>query len=256
MASVYRPNQGVPVAPAAIVCRSVMTAYVRSLERPILQDIDLRIEPGEFVALLGRNGAGKSTLLRSLMGLVPIVKGDIQVNHTTLSATPLKPLTLKQLRRDTAMLFQNGGLIPQLSAIENVLCGRLGRQSPWQTLWGFSQGDRQQAWALLDQLDLADQADQPTGQLSGGQQQRVAIARALMQSPRILLVDEPITGLDVIATRQVMQIFRQLQQQGMTIVAILHDLDLAAAYCDRAIILQQGRVTHDGDCHNLSIHFS
>ncbi len=103
------------------------------------------------------------------------------------------------------MLFQGGGLIRQLSAMENVLCGRLGTRTTWQTLLGFPKRDRLLALELLEQLGLKELADQKTSQLSGGQQQRVAIARALIQSPQILLADEPITGLDVVASQQVMQ---------------------------------------------------
>jgi phosphonate transport system ATP-binding protein len=104
---------------------------------------------------------------------------------------------------------------------------------------------------------LQDLAYQKTSQLSGGQQQRVAIARCLIQSPQILLADEPITGLDAIASQQVMETLSQLHsQQGMTIVTVLHDLNLAAAYAERAIVLDVGRVVYDGSCKNLPTQFS
>jgi phosphonate transport system ATP-binding protein len=224
---------------------------MRSLGRPILQGIDCTIRPGEFVALLGLNGAGKSTLLRSLVGLTPLKQGKIVINGITIAAgTPPRSLP------GVAMLFQGGGLIRQLSALDNVLCGYLGQRSTWQTLFGFGHRDRQRALELLADLGLADRADQPVGQLSGGQQQRVAIARALIQSPTILLVDEPVTGLDVNATRQVMETLHQLQQQGITILAVLHDLELATTYCDRAVVLAAGRIIYDGACQNLSAYFT
>jgi phosphonate transport system ATP-binding protein len=228
-----------------IQCNHLETPYSKALKRPILNGISCEIEPGEFVALLGLNGAGKSTLLRSLVGLVPYKKGEILVNGITMT-----PRTLPKIRREVGMIFQGGGLIRQLPAVDNVLCGKLGGLSSWQTLWGFKQSDREQALKLLASLGLEDLAYQKTGKLSGGQQQRVAIARALIQSPKILLADEPITGLDVQATKQVMDIFAKLHLKGMTVVTVLHDLAIASKYAKRAIILDAGRVIYDGVCHD------
>lgn len=235
-----------------IECQDVETAYSAALNRPILNGINLQIHQGEFVVLLGLNGAGKSTLLRSLVGLVPIVRGAIEINGVQLT-----PRTLPHIRRDVGMLFQGGGLIRQLSAIENVLCGRLGARTTWETLFGFPKNDRRQALELLEQLGLKEQAYQKTGQLSGGQQQRVAIARALIQSPQILLADEPITGLDIKASKQVMETLSMLHsQQSMTIVTVLHDLGVAAQYAQRAIMLDAGRIVYDGCCDNLQAKFA
>jgi phosphonate transport system ATP-binding protein len=235
-----------------IECQDVETAYSAALNRPILNGINLQIHQGEFVVLLGLNGAGKSTLLRSLVGLVPIVRGAIEINGVQLT-----PRTLPHIRRDVGLLFQGGGLIRQLSAIENVLCGRLGARTTWETLFGFPKNDRRQALELLEQLGLKEQAYQKTGQLSGGQQQRVAIARALIQSPQILLADEPITGLDIKASKQVMETLSMLHsQQSMTIVTVLHDLGVAAQYAQRAIMLDAGRIVYDGCCDNLQAKFA
>ncbi len=230
-----------------ITCEKLTTHYVPALDRPILREIDLNIVGGEFIGLLGLNGAGKSTLLRSWVGLVPIAQGSVTIKGQLLS-----PKAVGQ--QEISMLFQGGGLVRQLPVLDNVLCGCLGARSPWKTLWGFEPSDRQRAMDLLDQLGLADQRFRKTGLLSGGQQQRVAIARALMQSPQILLVDEPTTGLDVQATVQVMEILKGLQGQGLTIVAILHDLGLVEGYCDRAIVLEKGRVKYDGVCAHLQSH--
>ncbi|MDF2388793.1 ATP-binding cassette domain-containing protein [Nostoc ellipsosporum NOK] len=235
-----------------IECHNVETAYAASLNRPILNGVNCQIKRGEFVVLLGLNGAGKSTLLRSLVGLVPLVKGEISINNVVMT-----PQTLPQIRRDISMLFQGGGLIRQLSALENVLCGRLGARTTWQTLLGFPKRDRLLALELLEQLGLRQLADQKTSLLSGGQQQRVAIARALIQSPQILLADEPITGLDIVASQQVMQTLSELHtEQGMTIVAVLHDLGIAAKYAQRAIVLNAGRVVYEGLCDNLQAQFA
>jgi phosphonate transport system ATP-binding protein len=235
-----------------IECHNLETAYTASLNRPILNGIDLEINQGEFVVLLGLNGAGKSTLLRSLVGLVPLAKGEIFINGLEMT-----PQTLPKIRREIGMLFQGGGLIRQLSAIENVLCGRLGVRKTGQTLFGFPKRDRLLARELLEQLGLKDQIYQKTSQLSGGQQQRVAIARALIQSPQILLADEPITGLDVVASQQVMQTLSELNtEQGLTIITVLHDLGIAAEYAHRAIVLDAGRIVYDGKCDNLQERFT
>lgn len=236
----------------AIECQELETAYTASLNRPILKGISCTIEQGEFVTLLGLNGAGKSTLLRSLVGLVPIQQGVICINGVKMT-----PRTLAQIRRDIGMLFQGGGLIAQLSAAENVLCGRLGMLPAWRTLCGFPKQERRLALDLLARLGLKELAYQKTSQLSGGQQQRVAIARCLMRSPPILLADEPITGLDVMAAKQVMDTLAGLHsQKGMTIVTVLHDLSAAAAYGQRAIVLDAGQIVYDGPCHNLQERFS
>jgi phosphonate transport system ATP-binding protein len=206
----------------------------------------LKINPGESVALLGLNGAGKSSLLRAMVGLLPLEKGEIKINGLSLT-----PKTLKSVRRQLGMIWQGGGLIPQLCALDNVLCGKLGSRSSWSSFWGFSSGDRTQAQTLLNQFGLAQQSQEKVCKLSGGQQQRVAIARALMESPPILLADEPTSGLDLVVTQQVMEIFKNLHQQGMTLVLVLHDLALARYYTERAIILEQGRVIYDGKSTNI-----
>lgn len=234
-----------------IECHQLETAYQPSLSRPILNKIDCQIHKGEFVALLGLNGAGKSTLLRALVGLVPWQKGEILINGVAVSKR--SPISTN---REIGMLFQGGGLIRQLSAIENVLCGRLGELSSWKTLGGFPKQDRRRAMDLLASLGLQDRAYQKTSKLSGGQQQRVAIARCLIQSPQILLADEPITGLDVNASQQVMETLSGLQQKGMTIVAVMHDLHIAASYAQRAIVLDAGQIIYDGDCNHLPTQFS
>lgn len=238
-----------PSSVPAIACQGIVTTRLTALGQPILDRVNLTIAPGEFVVLLGLNGAGKSTLLRTLVGLTPISQGQIQIQ-----GMPLTPATLPQVRRQIGMLCQGGGLVRQLPALENVLCGYLGRRSTWQTLTGFCKADRRAALDLLANLGLKELAYQKTAHLSGGQQQRVAIARALLQSPRILLADEPVTGLDVVATRQVMETLTRLHQDGMTIVTVLHDLELARAYGERAIVLEAGQVYYDGPIRHLPTH--
>jgi phosphonate transport system ATP-binding protein len=232
-----------------IACEQVVS-QAKIGNRPVLDGIDCKIKQGEFVAILGLNGAGKSSLLRAIAGLLPLQSGSILVDRV-----PVVPKTLIQARQHLAMLFQGGGLIPQLCALDNVLCGKLGAFSGWETLMGFPQQDRRSAMELLDRLGMSEFADLPTRQLSGGQQQRVAIARALMRSPQILLADEPVTGLDIMAIEQVMKTLAHLHQEGMTIVTVLHDLALASTYAQTAIIVDRGRVVYHGSSQDLSAKF-
>jgi phosphonate transport system ATP-binding protein len=203
-----------------------------------LDGIDCTIERGDFVALVGLNGAGKSSLLRAIGGLLPLKTGRVEWDTTA------KPRL--------ATIFQGGALVPQLSALDNVLCGNLGRYSFWQTINGWPPADRRAGLELLDRFGLADDADRLVAQLSGGQQQRVAIARALWLSPDLLLADEPTTGLDILAAREVMDTLKRLHSEGMTVVAVLHDLDLASIYARTAIIVDRGRVIYQGTTDNLA----
>jgi phosphonate transport system ATP-binding protein len=234
-----------------IECHNISSAYKASLGRPILDGVSFKVNPGECVALLGLNGAGKSSLLKAMVGLLPIAKGEIDID-----GIPVSPKTLGRVRRHLGMIWQGGGLIPQLSALDNVLCGKLGSMSSWSSLWGFSESDRSLAQTLLAQLGLAGQSQEKVGRLSGGQQQRVAIARALIESPPILLADEPTAGLDLVVTQQVMDILMNLRQRGMTLVLVLHDLAMASYYTDRAIILDRGRVIYDGKSDHLEREYA
>ncbi|GFE68145.1 phosphonate ABC transporter ATP-binding protein [Chroococcus sp. FPU101] len=234
-----------------IECHDIYSVNNASLGRPILNGITLKINQGECVALLGLNGAGKSSLLKSMVGLIPLQKGEIRINDLVITQK-----TLNRVRRQIGMIWQGGGLIPQLSALDNVLCGKLGALSSWSSLWGFSASDRALAKSLLRQLGLEQHEKQKVSKLSGGQQQRVAIARALMESPKILFADEPTSGLDLVATQQMMNIITDLRKQGMTIVLVLHDLAMASEYTDRSIILDQGRVIYDGKSDNIQHQFA
>ncbi|PSF33065.1 phosphonate ABC transporter ATP-binding protein [Aphanothece hegewaldii CCALA 016] len=234
-----------------IECHDIYSNYNTSLSRPILNGITLKINQGECVALLGLNGAGKSSLLKAMVGLLPLQKGEIYINNLVMTQK-----TLNRVRRQIGMIWQGGGLIPQLSALDNVLCGKLGTVSSWSSLWGFSANDRITAQSLLRQLGLEQHEKQKVSKLSGGQQQRVAIARALMESPKILFADEPTSGLDLVATQQMMNIITDLRKQGMTIVLVLHDLAMASEYTDRSIILDKGRVIYDGKSENIQHQFA
>jgi phosphonate transport system ATP-binding protein len=233
----FLPNlPQVRAASTIVSCSQLVSKATTAVNRPILDGVDCQIATGDFVALVGLNGAGKSSLLRAIAGLMPLASGRIDWGdrHPKL-----------------AMLFQGGALVPQLSALDNILCGNLGRYSVWQMLKGWPNADKRAGIELLDRFNLADYADRQVSYLSGGQQQRVAIARALWQSPDILLADEPTTGLDILATKEVMGTFSRLHREGMTIVTVLHDLHLAASYATKAIVVDRGRVVYQGSSENL-----
>jgi phosphonate transport system ATP-binding protein len=235
-----------------IDCQNLTVGYENSPHRLILNKINSQIRAGEFVAIMGLNGAGKSTWLRCLAGLVPMQQGQVQIlgHHAT-------PRNYPQIRQHLSTIIQGGGLISQLSVIENVLCGCLGRYSSWQTCRGFPQREQTKALELLQQFGLEDKAQVVVKQLSGGQQQRVAIARALMQNATILLADEPTNSLDMVAAKQVMDTLTALnRQQGITILAVLHDLKMAINYAQRVILLDQGQIFYDGSTDRLSEKFA
>jgi phosphonate transport system ATP-binding protein len=247
-------NQNIPIVPAPVrsyspqlrwkpivTCHQLVSKTTTAIGRPILDGINCTIAQGDFVALVGLNGAGKSSLLRAIAGLLPLKEGKVEWDHFQDSTQ--KP--------QLAMVFQGGALVPQLSALDNVLCGNLGRYSFWQTIKGWPLVDRRAGIELLDRFDLADYAHQTVSRLSGGQQQRVAIARALWQSPDVLLADEPTTGLDLLAAREVMDTLMRLHREGMTVVAVLHDLHLASLYARTAIVVDRGRVIYQGTADNL-----
>jgi phosphonate transport system ATP-binding protein len=240
------------INPPVIDCQDLTVGYDNSRSRPVLNKINSQIKLGEFVAIMGLNGAGKSTWLRCLAGLVPIQQGHVQIlGHDA------NPHNYGRIRQHLGTMIQGGGLIPQLSAIENVLCGCLGRYASWQTLIGFPVVEQTKALQLLQQFGLAEKAHTMVKQLSGGQQQRVAIARALMQNVTILLADEPTNGLDVMVAKQVMDTLAELnQKRRMTILVVLHDLKMATTYAQRVIILDQGKIFYDGDTDRLAENFA
>lgn len=197
-----------------------------------LLGIDLHVRAGEFVALLGPSGSGKSTLLRLAAGLDRATGGAIE-----LTGAPRRPAR----RGDTsvALVFQRPHLVGNISAIENVLGGRLGHVPRWRALLRkFTEHDRALAYEALEQVGLLRHADDRTDRLSGGEQQRVAIARALAQQPRLLLADEPVSSLDPASARRILQMLRAGADRGLGVICSLHQPELAVAYADRTVSME------------------
>lgn len=211
-----------------------------------LKDINLTIQPGEFVVVVGLSGAGKSTLMRAINRLHDISEGDVRIDGTSI--TKAKGKQLLHIRRQIGMIFQNFNLVNRATVLKNVLTGRVGYYPTWKMIFGlFSAEDKQRAYEALGTVDLQDKVYTRADQLSGGQQQRVSIARALTQTPQIILADEPIASLDPQTTKRVMDDLRRINQEmGITVVANLHSVELAQEYATRIIGIRAGEKVFDG----------
>ena len=214
--------------------------------------VSFEVAAGEMIAVIGPSGAGKSTLLRLINRLVPPSGGAIRFEGADVAA--LSGRRLRAWRARCAMIFQQFGLVKRSDVITNVLLGRLNAKPAWQTIAGiFTAAERAQALALLARFGVENLALQRADTLSGGQQQRVAIAKALMQEPRIILADEPIASLDPKSSRQVMEALRTVNQEdGLTVICNLHNVEIAREFCDRVIAMRDGRVVFDGPPSDLS----
>lgn len=210
-----------------------------------LKNINLTIQKGEFVVVVGLSGAGKSTLLRTINRMHDVTDGDILIEGKSI--IHYKGKELRKLRRKIGMIFQNFNLVKRSSVQRNVLSGRVGYYSTFKSVLGlFSKEDKQKAVDALKQVKMADKIYSRADELSGGQQQRVAIARALMQDPKIMLADEPIASLDPLTTKAVMDELKELNRKlGITVIVNLHSVPLAMQYADRIIGLRAGELVYD-----------
>ena len=216
-----------------------------------LDDVDLTIADGEFVAIIGRSGAGKSTLLRSVNRMHRITSGTLTVNGTDVSS--LSGKSLRRFRRGIGMVFQSFNLVTRTSVIQNVLAACVPDMPFWRVLLGaFRKADKIKALESLDKVGILDKAYMRADQLSGGQQQRVALARTLTQDPKIILADEPVAALDPVTAKQVMQDFVHINKDmGITILLNIHHVELALEYADRIIGIRAGKIVYDGPSANV-----
>jgi len=192
-------------------------------DRVVLEQLDLDVEPGEFIAIVGRSGCGKSTLLRLVAGLEPATAGTL-----TLDGKPVDGLS-----DTTRIMFQEARLLPWRSVLNNILLGLPASADP-------------RGRHVLAQVGLAERADEWPARLSGGQRQRVALARALVHSPHLLLLDEPLGALDALTRIEMHRLIEGLWlEQGFTSLLVTHDVQEAVALADRVILLEEGRVALD-----------
>jgi phosphonate transport system ATP-binding protein len=219
---------------------------------PVLRGVDLHVQTGEMVGLIGLSGAGKSTLLRCMNGLVTPSGGVCRVLGHDVKA--LSEREKRLLRRRIGMIFQEFNLIDRLTVLKNVLIGRLSYTGTLLScLHRFSSEDVQLARKCIGQVGLGGLEMRRVRDLSGGQKQRVAIARAMAQGAEILLADEATANLDVLTKEDIMDLIQDLvRAQGVTAVLSMHDLPLAKKYCTRIVGLKQGRITFDAVPADLS----
>ena len=217
-----------------------------------LRNVTLTIDEPQVVAIIGPSGAGKSTLIRCINRLVEPTSGSVELNGENL--TVLNGANLRRARRHVGMIFQEYNLVERLTVMENILSGRLGYVSFWQAFRrNFPKSDVSAAFRLLERVGLEGYGNTRADSLSGGQRQRVGIARALIQSPSLLLVDEPTASLDPKTARQVMRILVELAQEQQTPTLVnIHDVQLAKTFANRVIGMRAGEVVFDGSPDELS----
>ncbi len=210
-----------------------------------LNNINLFIDKGEFLVIIGLSGAGKSTLLRLINQLIPVSTGQVIVDGVRMDTASGK--ILRNMRRKIGMIFQSFNIVKRMSVLSNVLSGRVGYHPTWRNVLGiYPEDDKQIAYKALQRVDILEKVHNRASDLSGGQQQRVAIARALAQQPLIMLADEPVASLDPITTVQVMDFLKEIcASDGITTVANLHHVDLAWKYATRVVGVRAGEIVYD-----------
>lgn len=211
----------------------------------VLDNIDLSIQEGEVVAIIGPSGSGKSTLLRCLNLLEKPDNGIIKIAETELDVKQHSKKEELALRNQSAMVFQSYNLFKNKTALENITLAPLVNQKlnkAEATDLGLS---------LLKQVGLSEQANQYPVTLSGGQQQRIAIARALAVKPKVLLFDEPTSALDPERVNEVLQVIQQLAKQKITMVIVTHEMDFAKHVADRIIFMADGHIVEQGSAKQV-----
>jgi phosphonate transport system ATP-binding protein len=217
-----------------------------------LANVNLTIEQGEFVAVIGLSGAGKSTLIRLVNKMIPITEGSLKVDGVDVG--PLTGKQLRQFRRKIGMVFQSFNLVYRTSVMNNVLAARVPDMGFWRTLFGmYSKADKLLALEALQKVNVLEKAFSRVDQLSGGQQQRVALARTLAQKPKIILADEPVASLDPITANMIMRDFKRINEhENITIVVNMHHVDLALKFAKRVIGINKGNVVFDGPASKVT----
>ena len=245
---------------AAVEIARVHKSFVRDI--PVLNNINLRVNEGEMVALIGASGSGKSTLIRTIAGLTPIDRGQTGDGTIRIFGEPIQSQgrvtsAAGNLRARVGVVFQQFNLVSRLSVLTNVLLGLLGQIPCWRGSFGrFTHEEKQRAMRALQRVGIEKHALKRGSELSGGQQQRAAIARTLLQGADVLIADEPIASLDPSSARRVMDILADLNKhEGITVIVSLHQVEYALRYCPRTIALRNGEVVYDGPSGRLTPRF-
>lgn len=221
-------------APPAVLLHDVAVAYD---DTPIVRGVSLRVDRGEVVALVGPNGCGKTTLVRGVLGLAPVVAGELE-----LFGTPAARFRERSRIGYVPQRHTVGGAIPSTVA-EVVASGRLPRKRPFSR---FTAADREAVRQAVETVGLGGQPRTEVATLSGGQQRRVLIARALASEPEMLVMDEPTAGVDATSQQSLAATLARLVEQGLTLLVVTHELAPLLPLVDRVVAMEHGRVVHDG----------
>lgn len=218
-----------------------------------LKNVNLQINQGEFVAIIGLSGAGKSTLIRLVNKMIDKTSGDLIVNDVSVDET-LKGLSLRRFRRHIGMVFQSFNLVERTSVIKNVLAAKVADKGLIASLFGYySRKDNLDALEALHKVGILDKAYIRADQLSGGQMQRVALSRTLAQDPSIILADEPVASLDPVTADMIMNDFKRINETyNITIIANMHHVDVALKFVNRVIGIRGGEIVFDGPSKDVN----
>ena len=211
--------------------------------KSVLQDVNAKINKGEIVGIIGCNGAGKSTLLKTIRGLLPKQSGEI-----LYFGRKVESFSEKELAREVAYLQQNVEVGFGYTGKDIVLAGRYPYMKWWK---GESISDEELALKCMEYTGTKELAERPVNEVSGGQKQRILLAKVLAQQTPILFLDEPTTGLDMVYQEEIFRFSKALAEMGKTILMVVHELNLAAKYCSRIILLGEGTVIADGRPDNV-----
>jgi len=217
----------------------------------VLRHIDLQVDKGEFIGIIGLSGAGKSTLLKSMVGKVEILSGEYWVCNLPVHRFSKKGM--KELRSRVGFIFQGYNLVNRLNVLHNVMSGMLKNISLLRSVIKFyNAAELDHAYECMQVVGIEKLALKRCDELSGGERQRTAIARALVQNPELILADEPVAALDPKSAAMVMDILQSINRSlGVTVIANLHHLDLARRYCSRIIGISEGDIVFDGSPADL-----
>ncbi|MEB7385071.1 amino acid ABC transporter ATP-binding protein [Staphylococcus xylosus] len=224
---------------------NIKNLYKTFGKNEVLKGIDMTVNQGEVVAIIGPSGSGKSTLLRCMNLLETPTSGEVIFKEHSLTS---KNTELEKLRQQMGMVFQNFNLFPHKKVIDNIiLAPSLLKKDKQSNL-------KEQAQELLDKVGLSDKADAYPSQLSGGQKQRVAIARALAMNPEVLLFDEPTSALDPEVVGDVLKVMKDLAKEGMTMVVVTHEMNFARDVSDKVVFMADGVIVEAGNPEAIFEH--
>lgn len=217
-----------------------------------IRNINLTVDDGEFVAVIGSSGSGKSTLMKSFNLLVKPSSGSVIINRKDLMQMNKKELSV--MRREIGFIFQDYNLIDRLTVLENVLLGRLGYKSTLSSIFEqYSEEEIEIANRAIKTVGLSEKTLERASELSGGQKQRVAIAKALCQRPSVILADEPVSSLDIKTAQDILNYLKKVnEEENITVILNIHDVSLAKKYGKRILALKDGEIIFDGISGDLN----